>query len=140
MSLLSMSPLLSSLFISYAARAAVIGSCTTSPPPESGEWKSLQDTIAALQEENEKLKSEIHHMAGKLETAETSREVFHSQISSLKEVNATQEEDIRSLRAQVSEAKHNYDRLVEDSNAEKAALRVQISDLEVGLQSCLNVD
>lgn len=136
MSLLSMSPLLSSLFISYATRAAVIGSCNISPPPESGEWKSLQDTIAALQEENEKLKSEIHHMAGKLETAETPREVFHS----LKEVNATQEEDIRSLRAQVFEAKHSYDRLVEDSNAEKAALKVQISDLEVGLQSCLIAD
>lgn len=132
MSLLSLSPLLSSLFISYATRASAVGSTTTTPPSESDEWKSLQDTIAALQEENEKLKSETHEMAARLEAAEASQEEFRSQVSSLKEVKTTQEEDTRSLRAQVSEAQHKYDRLVEDSNAEKTALKVQISELQVG--------
>ena len=133
MSLLSLSPLLSSLFISYATRASAVRSTSSTPPSESDEWKSLQDTITTLQEENEKLKSETREMAARLEAAEISQEESRSQVSSLKEVNTTQDEDIKSLRAQASEAQHKYDRLVEDSNAEKAALKVQISDLQVSL-------
>ena len=138
MSLLSLSPLLSSLFIAYATRASAAGSAATSPSSESGEWKSLQDTITALQEENEKLRSEVHGMKGRLEAAEASQEEFRSQVSSLGEVNTTQEEEINSLRAQVSEAQHKYNRLAEDSNAEVAALKAQISDLQVGVGSRLS--
>lgn len=135
MSLLSLSPLLSSLFISYAGRAASAGSSptTSSPSPESDEWKSLQDTVTVLREENEKLRSEIREIAGKLEIAESFQEVLRSQVSSLKDLTTNQEEDVKSLQAQVSEAQQNYDRLAEDSNAEKAAFKVQVSDLEVGL-------
>jgi FtsZ-binding cell division protein ZapB len=137
-SLLSLSPLLSSLFISYATRAAALGSTPTTPPSETDEWKSLQDTITVLQEENEKLKSETREMAARLEAAEVSQEELRSQVLPLKEANTTQQEDIRSLRVQASEAEHKYNRLVEDSNAEKVALKVQISDLQVCLQSRLS--
>lgn len=88
--------------------------------------------MSAFREENEKLRSETREIAARLEAAEASQEVLRSQISSLEEVNTSQREDVNSLRAQVSEAQLKYDRLVEDSNAEKAALKVQISDLEVG--------
>jgi chromosome segregation ATPase len=123
MSLLTLSPLLSSLFVSYADRAAALESASAIPSPES-EWKSLRATIVTLQEENEKLKSENREMAERLEAAESSQAAFRSQVSSLKEVNTTQEDDIKSLRAESVEAQDKYNQLVVDSNTEKAALRV----------------
>jgi predicted RNase H-like nuclease (RuvC/YqgF family) len=131
MSLLSLSPLLSSLFISYADRAAVLESASATPSSESEEWKTLQATISALREENEKLKSETREVAGKLEAAEASQEAFHSQVLYLKEVNTTQQDDIGSLRAELVEAKDQHDRLVVDSNEERAAFRTRVLDLEV---------
>jgi len=138
MSLLTLSPLLSSLLISYANRAAALESASATPSPDSEEWRALQATVAALREENEKLKLETRDMAGKLEAAEGSQEAFRSQVSNLKEVNTTQQDDIASLRAESSEVKNKYDRLTVDSNTQLAALRVQVSDLEVGLESFLN--
>lgn len=131
MALLSLSPLLSSLFLSYANRAAVLESTSVIPSPESEEWNALQTTVATLREENEKLKSEAHEMAGKLGIAEASQEAFRSQVSSLRDVNAAQQEDIKSLWAELFEAGDKYDRLVEDSNMEKSTLQVQVLDLEV---------
>jgi len=136
MSLLSLSPLLSSLFISYASRVAALESASTAPSPESEEWKTLQSTIATLREENERLESETREVAGKLEMAEASQEAFRSQVLSLKEVNAAQRDDIDSLRAEFSEAKDKYSRLTDDSIAERAALQVRVLDLEVRLESC----
>jgi len=136
MSLLSLSPLLSSLFISYASRVAALESASATPSPESEEWKALQTTVATLREENERLESETREMAGKLDVAEASREAFRSQVLSLKEVNATQQDDIDSLRAGLSKVKDKYSKLTEDSVAERATLQVQVLDLEVRLESC----
>ena len=131
MSLLSLSPLLSSLFISYADRAAVLESASATPSPESEEWKTLQVTISALREENEKLNRETREVVGKLAAAEASQEAFRSQVLSLKEVNTTQQDDIESLRAELVEAEDQCDRLVADSNAERAAFQIRVLDLEV---------
>jgi len=99
MSLLSLSPLLSNLFISYAKRAAALESVSVTPSPESEEWKVLQtDTIAILQEENEKLRSTNREVTEKLAAAEASQEAFRSQVSFLKGVYTTQHDDIKSLR------------------------------------------
>jgi len=130
MSLLSLSPLLSSLFISYANRVAALESASAIPSPESEEWKTLQTTVATLREENERLESETRETAGKLEAAEASQEAFRSQVLSLKEVNTTQQGDINSLRAELSEAEDKYSRLMVDLKAEKANLQVQVMDLE----------
>lgn len=92
-----------------------------------------------MREENEKLKSEHREIAGKLEVAEIYQEASHSQVSHLKGVNVTQRNDIKSLRAELFEAKVKYDQLVADSNAQKAALRAHVSDLEVSLESRLIV-
>jgi regulator of replication initiation timing len=140
MSLLYLSPLLSSLFISYANRATALESASAAPSPGSEEWKTLQTTIITLQEENKKLKSENREMAEKLEVAEASQEAFRSQASSLKETNAAQQDDIKSLWAELFEAGDKYDLLVEVSNAEKSGLQAQILDLEVRLEPCLIVD
>ena len=135
MSLLSLSPLLSSLFVSYANRVAALESASATPSPESEEWKALQTTVTALREENEKLRLEAREIAEKLEVAGASQEAFRSQIASLKEVNTTQQDDIKFVRAELSEAKDKYGRLKVDSDAEKAALEAQVLDLEVRLES-----
>ena len=75
-------------------------------------------------------------MAEKLEAAEASQDAFRSQVSSLKEVNAVQQEDTKSLWAELFEAGDKYDRLVEDSNMEKSTLQVQVLDLEVRFEYC----
>ncbi|KAF9642361.1 hypothetical protein BDM02DRAFT_3124627 [Thelephora ganbajun] len=131
MSLLSLSPLLSSLFVSYANRAAALESASATPSPESEEWRALQSNIAALREGNEELKSENRELAVKLATAEASQEAFRSQVSSLKEVNTTQQGDIKSLQVELVEAKDAYDRLLMNSDAERAAHQIRISDHEV---------
>ena len=129
MSLLSSSPLLASLFVSYANQAAVLESDI--PSTESEEWKALENTISRLQEEVDKLTPENGEMKGKLEAAAASQEAFRSQISALKGDNTTQQDDIRSLRGELLEAKSKYDQLAVDSNVEKDALKDRILDLEV---------
>jgi predicted RNase H-like nuclease (RuvC/YqgF family) len=140
MSLLSLSPLLSSLFISYADRATALETAPATPSPESEEWKELQTTITALRAYNEKLKSEAREMVGKLEMAEASQEAFCSQISCLKEVDTTQQDDIKSLQAELVEAKDQHDLLMADSNVQVAALQVRVLDLEVKLEPLLARD
>jgi chromosome segregation ATPase len=135
--LLSSSPLLASLFVSYANQAAALESASATPSPESEEWKGLQNAIPILQEEIRKLKSENIEALEGLESAEASREAFRSQISSVKEINTTQDNDIKSLLVESTEAKEKYDRLMVDSNAEKATLHIRVLDLEVRLDSCL---
>ena len=108
MALLSLSPLLSSLFLSYANQAAALELASVTPSLEIKEWNTLQTTIAALREENKKLKSETHEMAERLEAAEASQDSFCSQISSLKEVNAAQQDDIKSLWAELFKAGDKY--------------------------------
>ena len=137
MALLSSSPLLASLFVSYANQAAALESASATPSPESKEWEALQNTVSTSQEEIEKLKSENIEMVEGLKAAKDSREAFRFQVSSLKEVNTTQENEIKSLRAEVIEAREKHDQLMVDSNAEKAALQIWVLDLEVRLDSCL---
>ena len=104
------------------------------------ERKGLQTTIAALQEEIEKLKSENLEMAGRLKVAAASREESSSRTPSLTEVDTTQQHDIKPLRAELAEAKDKYNQIVADSNAEVTALQIQVLDhLEVGLGSRLIV-
>ena len=131
MVLLSSSPLLTSLFVSYANQAAALESASTTPSPESEEWKALQNTIDTLHEEIGGLKSENIEMAEGLKAATESLEAFRSQVSSLKEANTAQENEIKSLRAELTESKEEYDRLLVNSNAERAALQGQAFDLEV---------
>ena len=99
-------------------------SAPTTPSPENEEDETPQATITALQEENEKLKSEIREMAEKLEAAEASRKALLSQVSCLQEVSTTQQDDIKSLRTELVEAKDQRDRLMAGSNAETAAPQV----------------
>ena len=82
MELLSSSPLLASLFVSYANQAAALESASAIPSPESEEWKALQNTTAALQEEVEKLKSENIEIVERSKASVDSQEAFRSRLSS----------------------------------------------------------
>lgn len=123
-SVLSSSPLLSGLFISYVNRAVALESTSATSSPKSEEWGTLRATITSSRDENEKLRSEAREVAEKLRVAEVSREAFCSQVSSLKEVNATQQNDIKHLWAALFGTEDKYDQLVVDSNARAAALQV----------------
>ena len=133
MSLLSLSPLLSSLFISYANRAAALESASATPSPETEEWKALQATVAALREKSEKLESESRDMAGKLEAAASSQEAFRALVAVLKEDAEIQQDGFRILAHQCTEGNDKYDRLVEESTAEKTGFQAQILNLEVSI-------
>ena len=52
--------------------------------------------------------------------------MFQSQVSSLKEVTTTQQNDIKSLRAELAEAREKYDQLV----VERSTLQARVFDLE----------
>jgi len=131
MSLLSLSPLLSSLFISYANRTAAHESASATPSPESEDWKALQATVVALREKIDELESENCVMAGKLEAAAGSQEAFRTLVVALKEDAEIQQDGIRILTQQCTEGNDRYNRLVAESTAEKTAFQAQIVDLEV---------
>lgn len=130
LSLLSLSPLLSSLFLSYARRASGHGSASATASADSEEWKVLQNTIKSLREENEKLRVNSREMIRKLEMSEASQAMLRSQVSSVNEANGTYRDDINTLRAELIELRIKYGRILKDSEAEKNALKVQISDIE----------
>jgi len=135
MSLLSLSPLLSSLFISYANRTAALELASPTPSPESEEWKALQATVTALREKNDKLESENRDMAEKLERAASSQEAFRTLVATLKEDAEIQQDGFRMLIQECAEGNDRYNRLVAESTAEKAAFQAQILDLEVSTRT-----
>ena len=135
MFLLSLSPLLSSLFVTYANRAASLES-TSASSSENGGWKMLRDSITALREENEKLQTENREMVSKLEVAQASQEGLRSHISSLGEINAAHQNEVNSLQKELVESKDLYERVMKDWNVEKTAYQTRISDIEVGSRLC----
>ena len=137
MALPSLSPLLFKSFVSYANRAAALESVSPAPPPDIKEWKAFQAVVDALRKENEKLISEKLEVTGKLEAAVAFQDALSSRVSSLKEVNTSQQNDIKSLRAELAEVKEKYDRLRVDPNMELAAPKIHVLDIEVRLGPCL---
>ena len=130
--LLSSSPLLASLFVSYANQAAALES--VSPSTESEEWKTLEDTISSLQEEIGKLKPENVEIKERLKAATASQEALRSRVLDLEEANTAQRDEIKSLRAELLEGGGKFNQLVVNSNTERATLQAQISNLEVCLK------
>ena len=136
MALLSSSPMLASLFVLYAKQAAVLGSASATPSPESEEWKALQNTTVTLRGEIQELNSENLELKKELELAKA----FHSRVSSLEAINTAQQNDIKFLRAELAGARETYDQRMASSNAEKAALQVRILELEVCVYPCLIIE
>lgn len=130
MALLSSSPLLASLFLSYASQVTALES--PAPSAESEEWKSLENAFSKLQEEVDKLKLENLEMEGEVKATAASQEAFRSQISTLKDVNTTQQDRIKTLQVELLEAKNKCDQLLGERNV----LENRVLDLEVCLERC----
>ena len=113
--------------ISHANLAAALEAASS----ESEEWKALQGVITTFREESEKLKSEVREVVRRLEATETSHEALRSQASTLKEINMAQQDNIKSLRAELVKVEDKYNRFMVDSNVEKAALQARVLNLEV---------
>jgi small-conductance mechanosensitive channel len=128
MLLLSSSPMLAALLLSYSSRT------------ETEKRIAFRETIIKSLEENQRLKSEAVGMARRFRAAAAAQKTVRSQLSSLKGVSMVQQDAIASLREQLDQVEDRYDRLMVGSNAEKAALHVQILDLEVHRQPCLALD
>ena len=93
-----------------------------------------------LQGEIDKLRTENLEMTKRLEAATASLEESRPQTVSPGEANVAHQQYIDSLQAELLEFKDKHSRLVEDSKAERDALRSTISDLEVSLGLCLIID
>jgi len=131
MALLSSSPLFAGLLLSYINQTTTLEPASATSSPKSEEWKVLQNAIATLRGEIEKLKAENLELMKELDSSKA----FRSHFSSLEALNTTQQDDIKSLRAELTKAKENHDRLTVDYNAEKTALQIRVLDLEVRLDS-----
>ena len=127
-SLLSLSPSLATLLLSYSNRV------------EIQNRRAFSEAIIQLLEENQRLKSEAPEMVQRLRATEASQKTVRSQLSSLREAGATHQNAIDSLREELVEVEDKYDRFMADSNAEKAALHLQVLDLEVHCQPCLTLN
>ena len=120
---------------SYTNRAAVLESISTTPSPESEEWKSLQAIVATLREKIDELESENRDLVGKLGMAASSQEALRTQVAALKQETDNQQDGFRMLTLQCAEGNNRYDRLVAESTAEKMDLQAQILDLEVSTRN-----
>ena len=82
-----------------------------SPPssPDSEEWIAFQATAATLREESEKLKSENLEVAERLGATTASQEALRSQVSSLREVNATRQDNANFLQSEFAVVKKKCD-------------------------------
>ena len=116
-------------------RAAVLESISTTPSPESEEWKSLQAIVAALREKINELESENRDLVGKLGVAASSQEALRTQVAALKQDAENQQDGFRMLTLQCAEGNNRYNRLVAESTAEKMAFQAQILDLEVSTRN-----
>ena len=145
---LSASPLLSIHFVSYANRAAALGSASSTPspeseerrdlqtttppttPPESKERKGLQTTISPESEEQKDLQTAISPESEGRKDLQTTIVALREEIGKLKQENL---EVTGQLEVAVA-SKEKYDRLVVDLNAERATLQRQVSNLEVSIR------
>ena len=97
MSLLAASPLLSSLFLTYANRAAALDGPPT-PSPIDEEWSEMKALNTHLQEEVASLRAQLEKETDRANTAEDCVEAFRAQIASLKDANRDLEEGMSDER------------------------------------------
>ena len=86
MSLLAASPLLSSLFLTYANRAATLDG-PPAPSPIDVEWTEMKSLNNRLQEEVTLLRAQLTKETDRAEMAEDCVEALRSQLSSVKDAN-----------------------------------------------------
>ena len=83
MTLLSLSPLLSTLFLSYANRAAALESASATPSPESEEWKELQATVSQQQKQIDALTAGLQKVSAQFGTSKPAMQTVSNKRSTI---------------------------------------------------------
>ena len=100
MSLLAASPLLSSLFLTYANRAATLDGPST-PSPIDLEWTEMKALNTRLQEEVALLRGQLNKEADRAKTAEDCIEALRAQFFSIINANCDLEAAVSEKRARL---------------------------------------
>ena len=120
MSLLSASPLLSSLFLTYAKRAATLDGPPT-PSPIDTEWTEMKTMNARLQGEVAALQAQLNKETDRAKMAEDCVEALRAQLSSVKCANHKLETAVSDGRTEleaITSAYTEHKKEAEDTIAE----------------------
>ena len=107
MSLLSASPLLSSLFLTYAKRAATLDG-PPSPSPIDAEWTEMKTMNARLQGEVASLRAQLNKETDRAKIAEDCVEALRAQLSTVKSTNRDLEIILSDGRTELEEITSKY--------------------------------
>ena len=107
MSLLSASPLLSSLFLTYANRAATLDG-PAAPSPIDVEWTEMKTLNNRLQEEVALLRDQLNKETDRAKVAEDCVEALRAQLSSVKCTNRDLETEALDERTKLDAITSEY--------------------------------
>ena len=107
MSLLAASPLLSSLFLTYANRAAALDG-PSAPSPIDIEWSEMKTMNSRLQEEVALLRAQLNEETERAKAAEDCVEALRAQLSSVKSTNLDLEAAVSGERKRLEVVTSEY--------------------------------
>ena len=107
MSLLATSPLLSSLFLTYASRATALDGPPT-PSPLDTEWTEMKTLNTRLQEEVASLRAQLNKETDRAKMSEDCVEALRVQLSSVKDANHDLELAVSDERARLDAITSDY--------------------------------
>jgi chromosome segregation ATPase len=125
MSLLAASPLLSSLFLTYANRAATLDGSPT-PSPIDKEWAEMKASNKSLQDEVESLRAQLHKETERAKAAEDCVDALRAQLSSVKNANCDLETALVDERVKLGEITTEYEEHKKEATRTIAELRVNM--------------
>jgi len=136
MSLLAASPLLSSLFLAYANKAATFDG-PAAPSPVDLEWTEMKALNNRLQEEVASLRAQLDKETDRAKTAEDCVGALRAQLYSVKEVNYDLETTVSKERARLDAMTSEYTKHKEETADTIAELRDTV-DKEAGARAALS--
>jgi len=131
MSLLSASPLLSSLFLTYANRAATLDG-PPAPSPVDVEWTEMKTLNNRLQEEAALLRDQLKRETDRAKVAEDCVEALRAQLSSVKCANRDLETEALEERIKLEAITSEYTTHKKEAKDTIAELRDTVGKEMVG--------
>lgn len=125
MSLLATSPLLSSLFLTYANRAATLDG-PPNPSPIDIEWVDMKTMNDRLQEEVASLQAQLDKETDRAKTAEDCVEALRAQLSSVKRANRDLEAVVSDERTRLEAVTSEYAEYKKEAGNAIAELRITV--------------
>ncbi|KAF9645357.1 hypothetical protein BDM02DRAFT_3262963 [Thelephora ganbajun] len=136
MSLLTASPLLSSLFLTYANRAATLDG-PQAPSPIDVEWTEMKTLNSRLQEEIAVLQAQLNKETERAKTAEDCVEALRAQLSSVKDANHDLKTAVSKNRIRLEAITSEYVECKKEAEDTIAELRVTV-DREASARAALS--